>query len=74
MLKYTQRLRTVKRSEALDDRFVPINDSSLLGTVEYAYGGKDMSAITEKAEYVDLGSDVTFTELLFEKMSFCSRE
>jgi len=74
MLKYTQRPRTVKRSEALADRFVPINNSSLLGTVEYACGGTDLSSITEKAEYVDLGSDVTFTELFFENMSFCSRE
>lgn len=54
----------------LANRFIPINNSSLLGTVKYACVGNDLVEIVKKAEFMDLGIDNTFTELFFENMSF----
>ncbi|MBQ4556833.1 MAG: DUF4445 domain-containing protein, partial [Clostridia bacterium] len=54
----------------LADRFVPINNSSLLGTVRFVCEKNDLTEITEKAEFIDLGVDNTFSELFFENMVF----
>lgn len=54
----------------LADRFVPINNSSLLGTVKFTCEKNDLTEITEKAEFIDLGADNMFSELFFENMVF----
>ena len=56
--------------KALTDRFVPINNASLLGTVQFACAGNDLAQIAKKAEFIDLGADNTFSELFFENMAF----
>ncbi len=58
---------------SLADRFVPVNNSSLLGTVKYACEGNSLSEITEHSEYIDLGADSRFSGLFFENMSFKGR-
>ncbi len=54
----------------LVDRFVPINNSSLLGAVKYACEKNDLAEISEKAEFIDLGADNMFSKLFFENMAF----
>jgi len=54
----------------LKNKFTPINNSSLLGTVKYAYEKNNFSVFTENAEYVDLSADVLFGELFIENMLF----
>ncbi|MBO5909708.1 MAG: DUF4445 domain-containing protein, partial [Clostridia bacterium] len=54
----------------LTERFVPVNNSSLLGTVKYACDKVELSVFTANAEYVDLSCDPTFSELFFENMEF----
>lgn len=54
----------------LKNKFTPINNSSLLGTVKYAYEKNIFSVFTENAEYVDLSADVLFGELFIENMLF----
>ena len=54
----------------LTDRFVPINNSSLLGAVKFACEQNQLTEITEKAEFIDLGADNMFSELFFANMSF----
>ncbi len=57
-------------SKELADRFVPINNSSLLGAVKFACNQNNLTEITEKAEFIDLGADNMFSELFFENMAF----
>lgn len=54
----------------LADRFVPINNSSLLGTIKYATEHTLLDTITENSEYIDIGADGLFSELFFENMGF----
>ncbi len=54
----------------LADRFVPINNSSLLGTVDFALGKEGISDIVLRAEFIDLGADSRFSELFFDNMAF----
>ncbi len=54
----------------LADRFLPVNNSSLLGTVRFACEGNDLAQIAKKAEFIDLGADSLFSELFFENMAF----
>lgn len=54
----------------LADKFVPINNASLLGTVKFACEENDLASIAKKAEFIDLGADNTFSELFFENMAF----
>lgn len=56
--------------EEMKDKCVPINNSSLLGTAKYAIEQNDLSAFTEKAEYIDLSSDKYFSDLFIENMIF----
>lgn len=58
----------------LADRFVPINNASLLGTVKTACEGSDLAEIAKRAEFIDLGADSVFSELFFKNMSFGSEE
>ena len=54
----------------LTDRFVPINNASLLGTVKFAAEQNGLAEIAKKAQFIDLGADNGFSELFFENMAF----
>ncbi len=54
----------------LSDRCVPLNNSSLLGTVRYACEQNDLTEIVSKARYVDLATDPTFSQSFIENMMF----
>ncbi len=56
--------------EELSSKCVAINNSSLLGTVKYACGEKDLSAFLRNAEYIDLSSTEKFSQLFIENMMF----
>ncbi len=56
--------------KALADKLVPLNNSSLLGTIKYACEGNALEKITDSAEYIDIGADSLFSELFFENMGF----
>ena len=57
----------------LSDRFCPINNSSLLGTIKFALGDiPPLEEITSRAEFTDIGADKLFSELFFENMMFLS--
>jgi uncharacterized 2Fe-2S/4Fe-4S cluster protein (DUF4445 family) len=50
--------------------FVPVNNSALLGTVEFALGKEGIADIAAYSEFLDLGADENFNELFFENMAF----
>lgn len=54
----------------LKDKCKPINNSSLLGAVKYACEQNDLSVYTEKAEYIDLSTNVYFTQIFINNMDF----
>ncbi len=54
----------------LSDRCVPINNSSLLGTVRYACEQNDLDEIVRKSIYTDLATDPTFSQSFIENMMF----
>lgn len=56
--------------QELSGRILPINNSSLLGTVKYACEGGALSDYIENACYVDLATDDFFMELFIENMEF----
>ena len=49
---------------------VPLNNSSLLGTIKYACKKSNLSSFTEKAEYIDLSLNPEFSDLFIENMMF----
>jgi uncharacterized 2Fe-2S/4Fe-4S cluster protein (DUF4445 family) len=54
----------------LADKAVPINNSSLLGTVKFACDRCSLSFYTDNIEYIDLSSDPYFSELFIQNMMF----
>lgn len=52
---------------------LPINNSSLLGTVKYACEGGALSDYIENACYVDLATNDFFMDLFIENMEFYFR-
>lgn len=56
--------------EELKDKCVPINNSSLLGTIKYAYEQNDLSAYLNNADYIDLSTNGYFSDLFIENMEF----
>ncbi|MBE6608250.1 MAG: DUF4445 domain-containing protein [Ruminococcaceae bacterium] len=54
----------------LKDRFSPINNSSLLGTVKFALEENDLSLISAYSKYIDLSANPIFSELFIENMFF----
>ncbi len=54
----------------LKDKCIPINNSSLLGTIKYASELNNLSAYTENAKYFDLSTNLYFSELFIENMEF----
>lgn len=53
----------------LSNKFVPVNNSSLLGTVKFACNS-DRLPFVKKADYVDISSSAMFAELFMENMEF----
>lgn len=54
----------------LKDKFIPINNSSLHGTVKFVCENNDLQSIADNAEYIDLSSDKYFSELFIENVRF----
>ena len=54
----------------LADRCVVLNNSSLLGTVRFACEQNDLEKIIQKATYIDLATDPTFSQSFIENMMF----
>ena len=54
----------------LKDKCVPLNNSSLLGTVKFACEGGNLSEIVGRTSYVDLSSNPLFSELFVDNMMF----
>lgn len=59
--------------QELRGRILPINNSSLLGTVKYACEGGALSDYIENALYVDLATNDFFMDLFIENMEFYFR-
>ena len=58
----------------LREKCVPINNSSLLGNVKFAYEKNDLNFYVKMAKYVDLSRDSAFSELFVENMKFGGEE
>ncbi len=54
----------------LADRCVVLNNSSLLGTVRFACEQNDLEKIIQKATYIDLATDPTFSQSFIENIMF----
>ncbi len=54
----------------IKDKCKALNNSSLLGTVKYALELNDLSVYTKNAEYIDLSTNVNFTNLFINNMEF----
>ena len=52
------------------EKYIPVNNSSLLGTVKYACQKNDLSVYTKNAAYVDLSTTPAFSDLYIENMMF----
>ena len=52
-----------------ESRFVPVNNSSLLGTVRFACENSDLSFV-KNARYIDVSADGSFSDKFFENMYF----
>ena len=56
--------------EGMRDKCIAINNSSLLGTVKYAFDEKQLNEICTKAEYIDLSSDPSFSDFFINNIMF----
>ena len=54
----------------LKNKAIPINNSSLLGTVKFAIEGDKLNKYIEKAEYLDLALNSEFNDLFVENIDF----
>lgn len=54
----------------LAEKCVAVNNSSLLGTVKYAFEKNNLSLYTDNAVYVDLSGNVAFSDLFIKNMMF----
>ena len=54
----------------LISKIVPINNSSLLGTIKYALEGGNLEHLIDKTNYIDLTQDEYFNDLFIENMMF----
>lgn len=54
----------------LSQKCSAINNSSLLGTVKYAYEKNDLAVYIDNSTYVDLSANPTFSDLFIENMMF----
>ncbi len=56
--------------EDVKEKCVPVNNSSLMGAVKFAYEKNDLSAFLCNAEYIDLSSTENFSDLFIDNMMF----
>lgn len=56
--------------QELTAKCVAVENSSLLGTIQYALEGKGLVGITENARYFDLSTSSDFSELFIKNMQF----
>lgn len=56
--------------EELREKCVVLNNSSLLGTVKFAFENNDLSVYTKHMKYIDLADSPIFSELFIENMEF----
>ena len=54
----------------LKEKCVAINNSSLLGTAKFAYEKNNLNSYVENAEYVDLSTNLGFSDLFIKNMKF----
>lgn len=54
----------------LKEKFIPISNSSLLGSVKYACENNNLQNIVNKSRYIDLSSDKYFSDLFIKNLSF----
>lgn len=54
----------------LKNKAIPINNSSLLGTVKFAVEKGELDEFIEKAEYIDLSLNADFNDLFIQNMEF----
>lgn len=54
----------------LKNKCIAINNSSLLGTVKYAFEKNDLAIYIDKSTYVDLSANPTFSDLFIKNMMF----
>ncbi len=57
-------------SKHFEDKCIAVNNSSLLGTVKYAVSENKTDSLLDNAQYIDLSSSDTFSDLFIENMSF----
>lgn len=57
-------------SKKFENKCVSLNNSSLLGTINYACGKDKTASILKNSEYVDLSSTNDFSQLFIENMMF----
>lgn len=69
-INFKNAVKTGLLPEKLKEKCVAINNSSLLGTVKYAYEKNDLSQYTEKAEYIDLSLNSFFSDEFIKNMNF----
>ncbi|MBO5333936.1 MAG: DUF4445 domain-containing protein [Clostridia bacterium] len=56
----------------LKEKCIAINNSSLLGTVKFAYEKNNLNSYVENTEYVDLSTNLDFSEQFMKSMLFGS--
>ncbi len=63
-------VRTGLLPEELKEKYVAVNNSSLLGTAKFACENNDLSVYIENSKYIDLSATSMFTDLFIESMMF----
>ncbi len=63
-------VRTGLIPKAFENKCKAVNNSSLLGTINYACGKDKTASILKNSEYVDLSSTNDFSQLFIENMMF----
>lgn len=56
--------------KGFENKFIPVNNSSVLGLVKFGSAVTDISSILKKSEYIDLSVDSYFSELFVGNMMF----
>lgn len=56
----------------LKEKTIPLNNSSLLGTVKYSIEKNELSEYIEKAQYIDLATNSEFSEMFIRNLEFLS--
>ena len=52
------------------EKYKSVNNSSLLGTIDYALNKTDLNALIKDAVYTDLAEENEFSELFIDNMHF----